>query len=68
MACSGVIAWEEVGNKEDKVGNTEAKVGSINNEVDNASEGEGIERPRYISGEEMIQHLTKNLSPLLPSL
>jgi len=32
------------------VGNTEAKVGNINTEVDNTSEGEGIERPRHISG------------------
>ena len=34
----GVIAWEEVGNK----------VGKTNNEVGNASEGEGIERLRHI--------------------
>ena len=37
------------------VGNTEAKVGNINTEVDNASEGEGIERPRHISGEESFK-------------
>ena len=30
-------------------------MGNINTEVDNASEGEGIERPRHISGEESFK-------------
>ena len=56
----GVIAWEELGNVEDKVGSTRDQVDEIN------TEGEGTQRPKQAPGEEIF--LTKTLSKLLASL